>query len=84
VIEGISGSLIARTDPVEGCRDALVDAFVSLWQRIQDGGFDPVRIHACVEPYSVEVQMTRLFARHRRLQQGHAHLRASTSSISAS
>lgn len=68
IIEGISGSLVARTDPADACKSALVDAFAALWDRIRAGTLDPERIHACVEPYSVENQMTRLFACHRALQ----------------
>jgi glycosyltransferase involved in cell wall biosynthesis len=84
IIEGISGSLVDRTDPVAACKNALVDAFVAIWDKIRAGKFDPARIHACVEPYSVENQMTRLFARHRTLQQKRSQGRASTSSMSAS
>jgi glycosyltransferase involved in cell wall biosynthesis len=69
IIDGISGSLVDRTDPVEGCRNKLVEAFVALWDKIRNGGFDPAAIHASVEPYSVENQMMRLFARHRLLQE---------------
>jgi len=84
IIDGMSGSLVARTDPAEMCKNALVEAFVTLWQKIQDGSFDPARIHACVEPYSIENQMMRLFARHRVLQEKRTYKRAKTSSISAS
>jgi glycosyltransferase involved in cell wall biosynthesis len=69
IIENISGSLVDRSDPVEACRNALVDAFLTLWDKIRTGEFDQTRIHACVEPYSVEIQMSRLFACHRALQQ---------------
>jgi glycosyltransferase involved in cell wall biosynthesis len=69
IIENVSGTLVERTDPTDQCRASMVDAFAAIWDKVRDGTFDPARIHACVEPYSVENQMTRLFARHRSLQE---------------
>lgn len=69
IIENVSGTLVERTDPTDTCRLALADAFADIWDKIRNGTFDPARIHACVEPYSIENQMTRLFARHRALQE---------------
>jgi glycosyltransferase involved in cell wall biosynthesis len=69
IIEEVSGTLIERTDPADDCQTALVDAFATIWDKVQRGTFDPACIHALVEPYSVENQMTRLFACHRELQE---------------
>ncbi len=68
ITEGVSGSLIARTDPLQPCLAEMAAAFATLWDKIQSGVMTPQRIHACVEPYSIENQMIRLFARHRILQ----------------
>jgi glycosyltransferase involved in cell wall biosynthesis len=69
IIEDLSGSLIERTEPVDVCRAAMVDSFAIIWDKIRNAEFDPARIHALVEPYSVDNQMTRLFACHRDLQE---------------
>ena len=70
VVRGISGTLIERTDPDQQCCSELVDAFAALWDDICHGRLDPEKIHDLVEPYSIESQMARLFAHHRRLQDG--------------
>lgn len=70
VVNGVSGALIERTDPDDACLEALVDAFVRLRGDIFAGRISPDRVHARVEPYSVETQMARLFAHHRALQGG--------------
>ena len=69
VVRGVSGELVERTDPVDTCLEQLVDAFARLRDDIFAGRIDTDRVHARVEPYSVETQMSRLFAHHRRLQQ---------------
>ena len=68
VITGVSGALVERTEPDTACEAALVDAFVELREAVRTGAMDPQRIHTLVEPYSVRVQMQRMFARHRALQ----------------
>jgi glycosyltransferase involved in cell wall biosynthesis len=69
IIEDVSGTTIERTDPADICQASLVDAFATIWDKVRNGAFDPARIHALIEPYSVENQMTRLFACHRELQE---------------
>ncbi len=68
IVKGVSGELIERTDPVETCLAALIDAFARLRDDVFNGRVDPARVRERVEPYSVEAQMTRLFAHHRALQ----------------
>ena len=46
----------------------LAADFARLRDDIFAGRMDPFRVHEQVEPYSVEAQMSRLFAHHRRLQ----------------
>ncbi len=68
VVEGISGRLVERSEPDEVCLEALTTGFVELWEAIRAGRIDPQRVHRQVEPYSIENQMSRLFAHHRALQ----------------
>ena len=68
IIDGVSGKLVERSTPPAACASRLVDGFADLWAAIQAGRVDPARIAALVEPYAIETQMQRLFARHRELQ----------------
>ena len=68
VVQGVSGTLVERTDPDPQCHASLVDAFARLRDDIFGGRVDPAAVHARVEPYSIENQMARLFAHHRALQ----------------
>lgn len=70
VVPGVSGTLIERTEPDGACEAALVEAFAQLCDEIGAGRLDAERIHRLVEPYSVRVQMQRMFAHHRALQDG--------------
>jgi glycosyltransferase involved in cell wall biosynthesis len=70
VVAGVSGELIERTEPVDDSLAKLVDAFVRLRDDIFAGRIDPDRVHQRVAPYSIETQMSRLFAHHRALQGG--------------
>ena len=66
---GVSGALVERG---AFCEEALVEAFVALWADVRTGRIDPARVHARIEPFSIENQMARLFAHHRALQTGAA------------
>jgi glycosyltransferase involved in cell wall biosynthesis len=68
VVQGVSGTLVERTQPDEICRSELTEAFVALWDDIRAGRIDPQAVHRLVEPYSITSQMARLFAHHRALQ----------------
>ena len=68
VVPGVSGALVERTDPDAACEADLVEAFVTVRNAVASDRLDPTRIHALVEPYSVRVQMQRMFAHHRSLQ----------------
>ena len=68
VVEGVSGTLVERTEPDAACHAGLVEAFAALWDDICSGRIDPALVHARVDPYSIENQMARLFAHHRTLQ----------------
>lgn len=72
IVEGVSGHMVERSEPDAACEDALVEAFVRLRDEVFSGAVDPLKVHALVEPYSVETQMTKLFERHRALQDARA------------
>lgn len=76
IVEGVSGHMVERSEPENACEDALVEAFVKLRDEVFSGRVDPMRVHALVQPYSVETQMARLFQRHRELQDAAARARA--------
>ncbi len=82
IVAGVSGELIERTDPVESCLESLIDAFVRLRDDIFAGRVDPARVHERVAPYSIETQMSRLFAHHRALQGGAARRDSATANMS--
>ena len=60
IVEGVSGTMIDRSDPAEICALLLVDALVDLWDEILAGRIDPERIADLVDPYSIDNQMQRL------------------------
>ena len=68
IVEGLSGTLVERTEPDVACGAAMVEAFVGLRDAVAAGAIDPMAVHRLVEPYSVRVQMQRQFAHHRALQ----------------
>ena len=65
---GVGGTLVERGQDEASCRAAMVDAYVALWDRIVRGAVTPESVHQLVQPYSLETQMSRLFAHHRLLQ----------------
>ena len=68
VVPGVSGTLVERTDPDAVCLEDMIDAFANLRDAIFDGALDPQEIHGLVKPYSVSVQLQRMFALHRMFQ----------------
>jgi glycosyltransferase involved in cell wall biosynthesis len=68
IVEGVSGSLVERSEPDDVCLEALVERFVGIWSAIRAGRIVPALVRQRVEPYSIETQMARLFAHHRALQ----------------
>ncbi len=67
VVRGISGELVARRETVEESVSDLANAFIRVWGDVQAGRITPDKVHECIEPYSVDNQMSRLFEIHRRL-----------------
>lgn len=61
---GVSGFLIERPEDREMAAEAMAEGFVQLAATIAAGQLDPETIRAKVTPYSVAVQMPKLFERH--------------------
>lgn len=64
---GTSGFYVDRQDPEEQTIDVMVEAFLSLWQDIKAGKLDPEAIARCIDPFSVDNQLPRVFEIHRGL-----------------
>ncbi len=64
IAAGVSGFLVERPEDREVAAEKMADGFVRLAADIAAGQLDPEAIHAKVTPYSVAVQMPKLFERH--------------------
>ncbi len=67
IVAGTSGFLVERPADPDAAAAAMADGFLALWADIRAGRLDPEAIRALVRPYSVAVQMPKLFERHRAL-----------------
>jgi glycosyltransferase involved in cell wall biosynthesis len=61
---GVSGFLVERPEDREAAAEQMAEGFVRLAADIFAGKLDPEAIRAKVTPYSVAVQMPKLFERH--------------------
>ena len=68
--EGDGGRLVARAATPDASASALADALLVLAGVIDADAYEPSALATLVKPYSVEVQMGRLFATHQTLAQG--------------
>ncbi len=64
IIKGVSGELVERSASIEECVSDMTEAFMRLWADIKAGRVNPQKVHDCIEPYSVDNQMSRLFDIH--------------------
>ncbi|WP_237152771.1 glycosyltransferase [Oryzibacter oryziterrae] len=67
VVPGVSGFLVERPEDRDAAADALADGFAALWEQIRASRLAPDAIREKVRPYSVAVQMPKLFERHQGL-----------------
>jgi glycosyltransferase involved in cell wall biosynthesis len=72
VEQGVSGRMTERGATDQETVDAVAKTILGLWAEIRAGSIDPHAVHAKVKPFSVETQLGRLFAAHRRLSAGKA------------
>lgn len=61
---GVSGFLVERPEDRDAAAEAMADSFARLAADVFAGKLDPEAIRAKVTPYSVAVQMPKLFERH--------------------
>lgn len=67
VKEGVSGFFVPRSDDIDATVDAMSAAFVGLWRDICEGRVDPAAAQRCIDPFSVDNQLPRVFEIHREL-----------------
>lgn len=72
---GVSGFLVERLQDRDAAAEAVADGFAQLAADIAAGRLDPETIRAKVTPYSVAVQMPKLFERHIALGRHHKPVR---------
>jgi glycosyltransferase involved in cell wall biosynthesis len=65
---GVSGVVVPRAPTGAATADRLATAFAGLWADIRAGRLDPDAIAQKARPYAVDVQLDRVFATHRALQ----------------
>ena len=68
IVAGTSGILVERAAAQAQSAEAMAQAIAGLWTDMRAGRLAPERIAELAHPYSVEAQLPRLFATHRRLQ----------------
>lgn len=64
---GVSGFFVERADTDEQSAELMADAFVELWSDIKEGRIDPADVHQCIDPFTVDNQLPRVFEIHRKL-----------------
>jgi glycosyltransferase involved in cell wall biosynthesis len=65
---GVSGVVVPRAPTGAATADRLATAFAGLWADIRAGRLDPDAIAQKAQPYAADVQLDRVFATHRALQ----------------
>lgn len=66
---GVSGDLIARSDDQDDMAERLSDAFVKIAANIKSGAITPQGIAGEVRDFTPEIQLDRIYTRHRNIQQ---------------
>jgi glycosyltransferase involved in cell wall biosynthesis len=64
---GVSGFLVERSDDTDATAERMAAAFVALWRDICEGRIDPAAVQRCIDPFSVDNQLPRVFEIHRQL-----------------
>lgn len=62
--EGVNGAMAERAADAAETETRVTNAILGLWDRIRAGAIDPQAIHQSVLPWSVDQQLSRLFAVH--------------------
>ncbi len=64
---GISGFQVERAASADESAELMSRAFVELWADICKGRVQPQKVHECIEPFTVDNQLPRVFEIHRKL-----------------
>ena len=64
---GTSGFFVERAETQQQSAELMADAFVELWADIRAGRLDPQAIQRCIDPFTVNNQLPRVFNIHRAL-----------------
>lgn len=64
---GVSGFFVDRAEDIDTTADRMADAFVGLWRDICEGRVDPAAVQRCIDPFTVDNQLPRVFEIHRQL-----------------
>ncbi|MDX3774076.1 glycosyltransferase [Chromatiaceae bacterium AAb-1] len=67
--DGVSGILLEQNNDSEALVQALADAMLSLWHKMQQGEITPEAVSSRVDKFKASNQMEVLFNRHRQVQQ---------------
>ncbi len=63
----VSGFFVERAPTDEQSASEMADAFVDMWSDIKEGRIDPDAVHHCIDPFTVDNQLPRVFEIHRKL-----------------
>jgi glycosyltransferase involved in cell wall biosynthesis len=66
---GVSGELVARSDTNDDMADRLSDAFVDIARKQRSGEITPESVAGEVRDFTPEIQLDRIYNRHRAIQQ---------------
>ncbi len=68
---GVSGFFVERAPTDQNSAAQMSDGFVELWSDIKQGHIDPLKVHNCIDPFTVDNQLPRVFEIHRQLVGSH-------------
>lgn len=63
----VSGFFVERAQTDEESAELMSDAFVEMWNDIKAGRLDPQAINQCIDPFTVDNQLPRVFEIHTEL-----------------
>ncbi len=66
--EGLSGSLVARSDSEDDMADRLADAFASVRAKIMSGAITPDGVASAISDFTPQKQLAKCYENHRQIQ----------------
>ena len=67
----VSGFFVERAPTDEQSAQEMANAFIDMWSDIKEGRIDPDLVHQCINPFTVDNQLPRVFEIHRKLVDAH-------------